>query len=81
MTGPTLQSLDTGMKQYLFHTDANVPETTLNKTISDDILALARGTPQMNRFGLDVDNYIDGFMLRFQVLLTLEPKGILEKSL
>ncbi len=80
-TGPTLQSLDTEMQEYRFQTDADGPETTLHKTLADDILALARSTAQMFRFGLDVYDDIAGFILRFQVLLVLEPKGMVEKVL
>ena len=69
------------MQEYRFQTDADGPETTLHKTLTDDILALARGTAQMIRFGLDEDDDIAGFILRFQVLLVLEPKGIVEKAL
>jgi hypothetical protein len=35
----------------------------------------------MFRFGLDVYDDIAGFILRFQVLLVLEPKGMVEKVL
>jgi hypothetical protein len=35
----------------------------------------------MVRFGLDVDNDVARFVLRFEVLLVLEPKGMVEKAL
>ncbi len=69
------------MQEYRFQTDADGPETTLHNTIADDIFALACGTGQMFRFGLDVDDDIAGFILRFQILLILEPKGMVEKAL
>jgi hypothetical protein len=42
---------------------------------------LESGTAEMIRLGVDVDNDVAGFLLRFQVLLVLEPQGLVEKTL
>jgi hypothetical protein len=35
----------------------------------------------MLRFGLNMDDDVARFVLRFEVLLVLEPKGMVEKAL
>jgi hypothetical protein len=35
----------------------------------------------MIRFGLELENDVSGFMLRFEILLILEIKDIVEKAL
>jgi len=39
---------------------------------------LANGTAQMICLGLDADNDVAGFVLLFEALLDLEPKGLVE---
>jgi hypothetical protein len=43
-TGPTLQSLDSGMQEYRLQTEADCPKTALHIPLSYDILALSPGT-------------------------------------
>ena len=41
---------------------------------------LANGTAQMICLGVDVDKAVAGFVLLFESLLDLEPKGMVEKA-
>ena len=57
------------------------PEPSLHHSLSNEIVALGEGKAKVLALGLYMDDYVCSLVFSLQILLILEPKGMIKRAL